>query len=158
MLDKFFDFFTVDKLTLKNVIETFDSLGLRGHNDRLLDVPDMVSTLTTLYSICASQQQAQMTASMERKGASSQQLFDPPINISFVTDMALNWLLNVYDSQRTGQIRNLSFKVGTVLLCKGPMEDKFRCKILLKLSSIHSIFQFYIFPFRSVCRSVSLGS
>lgn len=125
----FFLIISVDKLSLKNVIETFDSLGLRGHNDRLLDVSDMISTLTTLYSICANQQQAQMTASTDRKGASSQQhLFDPPINIPFVTDMALNWLLNVYDSQRTGQIRNLSFKVGAVLLCKGPMEDKFRCK------------------------------
>ncbi|ODM96852.1 Dystrophin, isoform D [Orchesella cincta] len=116
----------LDKLSLKNVIETFDSLGLRGHNDRLLDVSDMISTLTTLYSICISQYHSQMTSSTERKGASAQQLFDPPINIPFVTDMALNWLLNVYDCQRTGQIRNLSFKVGTVLLCKGPMEDKFR--------------------------------
>ncbi|CAL8109930.1 unnamed protein product [Orchesella dallaii] len=115
----------LDKLSLKNVIETFDSLGLRGHNDRLLDVSDMISTLTTLYSICITQHHS-MTSSMERKGASAQQLFDPPINIPFVTDMALNWLLNVYDCQRTGQIRNLSFKVGTVLLCKGPMEDKFR--------------------------------
>lgn len=31
-------------------------------------------------------------------------------------------------SQRTGQIRVLSFKVGLVLLCKGHLEEKYRCK------------------------------
>lgn len=33
------------------------------------------------------------------------------IDVPLCVDMALNWLLNVYDSQRTGQLRVLSFKV-----------------------------------------------
>lgn len=31
-------------------------------------------------------------------------------------------------SQRTGQIRVLSFKVGLVVLCKGHLEEKYRCE------------------------------
>lgn len=33
------------------------------------------------------------------------------VDVPLCVDMALNWLLNVYDSQRTGQLRVLSFKV-----------------------------------------------
>jgi dystrophin len=117
------NYFTVDRLPLKTVVETFDSLGLRGHNDRLLDVPDMMSTMHTLYNLCSSQLQSQPTTSGKNAPPA-----EAPVSISYISDMAINWLLNVYDSQRTGQIRNLSFKTGVVLLCKGPMEDKFRCK------------------------------
>lgn len=35
-------------------------------------------------------------------------------------------LLIFFLSQRTGQIRVLSFKVGLVLLCKGHLEEKYR--------------------------------
>ncbi|XP_035715809.1 dystrophin isoform X4 [Folsomia candida] len=123
----------IDRLPLKTVVETFDSLGLRGHNDRLLDVPDMISTLNTLYNLCLNQQQystlqsgknAPSQTSSSKNAPSPPQ--EPPVNIPYVTDMAINWLLNVYDCQRTGQVRNLSFKVGLVVLSKGPMEDKFR--------------------------------
>ena len=107
---------------MKLVVDTFDSLGLRGHNDRLLDVSDMVSTLSTLYNT----RDAQPVLSGTLKGSINHN--DSPVPIPLIADLALNWLLNVYDSQRTGQIRNLSFKIGIVLLCKGPMEDKFRCK------------------------------
>jgi hypothetical protein len=107
---------------LKTVIGTFDSLGLRGHNDRLLDVPDMVSTLNTLYNT----QPSSGTMGSTKGGVPIQP--QQQMNIPLLTDLAINWILNVYDSQRTGQIRNLSFKIGIVLLCKGPMEDKFRCK------------------------------
>ncbi len=31
-------------------------------------------------------------------------------------------------SQRTGQLRVLSFKVAVTLMCKGPLEEKYRCK------------------------------
>jgi len=107
------------------VVETFDSLGLRGHNDRILDVPDMMSTLHTLYNLCSSHLQT-VTGTGSKASISVEQ----PVNIPYISDMAINWLLNVYDSQRTGQIRNLSFKTGIVLLCKGPMEDKFRCECM----------------------------
>lgn len=48
------------------------------------------------------------------------------MEIALCVDMTLNWLLNVYDSQRTGQLRVLSFKVGLVLLCHGHLEEKYR--------------------------------
>lgn len=48
------------------------------------------------------------------------------VNVPLCLDLSINWLLNVYDSQRTGQIRVLSFKVGLVLLCKGHLEEKYR--------------------------------
>lgn len=46
-------------------------------------------------------------------------------------DIMLTLLYNsfvIIFSQRTGQIRVLSFKVGLVLLCKGHLEEKYRCK------------------------------
>ena len=41
-------------------------------------------------------------------------------------DLCLNWLLNVYDTARaSGQIRVLSFKVGLLVLCRGPLTEKY---------------------------------
>lgn len=34
----------------------------------------------------------------------------------------------LFFSQRTGQIRVLSFKVGLILLCHGHLEEKYRCE------------------------------
>ncbi|XP_021924412.1 dystrophin-like isoform X3 [Zootermopsis nevadensis] len=97
----------LDLLSLAAALESFDSHGLRAQNDKLIDVPDMVTVLTSLYELIAA---------------------DNPnlVNVPLCLDLAINWLLNVYDSQRTGQIRVLSFKVGLVLLCKGHLEEKYR--------------------------------
>lgn len=82
----------LDLVTLSVASESFDLHGLRGQNDKLLDVADMMLVLRAIYSNAAAQYPA---------------LVDIPLCV----DMALNWLLNVYDSQRTGQLRVLSFKV-----------------------------------------------
>lgn len=82
----------LDLVNLSAASESFDLHGLRGQNDRLLDVADMVLVLRALYSSAATQHP---------------NLVDVPLGV----DLALNWLLNVYDSQRTGQLRVLSFKV-----------------------------------------------
>ncbi|XP_011310315.1 dystrophin, isoforms A/C/F/G/H isoform X3 [Fopius arisanus] len=97
----------LDMLSLSTALEHFDSHGLRAQNDKLIDIPDMITVLTSLYEVIAA---------------------DNPIQVSvpLCIDLAINWLLNVYDSQRTGQIRVLSFKVGLVLLCKGHLEEKYR--------------------------------
>lgn len=68
-------------------IESFDRNGLRAQNDKLIDIPDMTSVLHSLY------------ITIEQ------------IDLPLMLDLAINWILNVYDSQRTGQIRVLSFKV-----------------------------------------------
>lgn len=77
--------FLVDRLPLKTVIETFDSLGLRGHNDRSLDVPDMISTLNTLYNICFNQIQLSQVPSNKNAPPAPQ---EPPINIPYLTDVS----------------------------------------------------------------------
>lgn len=85
----------LDLVSLSAASEAFDVHGLRGQNDKLLDVADMVLVLRAIYN-----------------GASLQHpsLVDVPLCV----DLALNWLLNVYDSQRTGQLRVLSFKVSAM--------------------------------------------
>ncbi|XP_065334491.1 dystrophin, isoforms A/C/F/G/H-like isoform X2 [Cloeon dipterum] len=94
----------LDMLPMTAALEAFDAHGLRAQNDRLLDVTDMASVLGSLYILLP-------------QGCMSGPLF---------VDLCLNWLLNVYDSQRTGQIRVLSFKVGLILLCHGHLEEKYR--------------------------------
>ncbi|XP_065223364.1 dystrophin, isoforms A/C/F/G/H-like isoform X4 [Planococcus citri] len=94
-------------LSLNRAIEAFDSHGLRAQNDKLLDVQDMVTVLTSLYEILAKEHPT---------------IVNLPLNI----DLIVNWILNIYDSQRTGQVRVLSFKVGIILLCRGHLEEKYR--------------------------------
>lgn len=94
----------MDTVPLTRALEAFDAHGLRAQNDKLLDVPDMATVLRSMYE------------KSER------------LNLPLVLDLAINWLLNVYDSQRTGQVRVLAFKVGVVLLCKGHLEEKYRCE------------------------------
>ncbi|CAH2053961.1 unnamed protein product, partial [Iphiclides podalirius] len=94
-------------LQLPAALEAFDSHGLRAQNDRLIDIPDMITVLTSLYEVIAAENPSL-------------------VNVPLCLDLSVNWLLNVYDSQRTGQIRVLSFKVGLVLLCKGHLEEKYR--------------------------------
>ncbi|XP_043191291.1 dystrophin-like [Amphibalanus amphitrite] len=94
-------------LPLAHAVEAFDGHGLRAQNDKLIDVPDMLTVLATLYETIAAESNDQV---------------DMPVCL----DLCLNWLLNVYDSQRTGQLRVLSFKVGIVALSKGHLEEKYR--------------------------------
>ncbi|KAJ8917506.1 hypothetical protein NQ315_005555 [Exocentrus adspersus] len=97
----------LDLVTISAASEAFDLHGLRAQNDKMLDVADMVLVLRAIYG---------NAAGLEPN------LVDVPLCV----DLTLNWLLNVYDSQRTGQIRVLSFKVGLTILSKGHLEDKYR--------------------------------
>ncbi|PSN53173.1 Dystrophin [Blattella germanica] len=69
----------LDLLSLSAALESFDSHGLRAQNDKLIDVPDMVTVLTSLYELISA---------------------DNPslVNVPLCLDLAINWLLNVYDS------------------------------------------------------------
>lgn len=84
----------LDQVTIGGASEAFDLHGLRAQNDKIIDIADMVLVLRAIYGTIASQEGSTL---------------DVPLSV----DLALNWLLNVYDSQRTGQIRVLSFKVGS---------------------------------------------
>ncbi|XP_072385171.1 dystrophin isoform X1 [Diabrotica undecimpunctata] len=97
----------LDLVSISGASEAFDLHGLRAQNDKILDVADMVLVLRAIFGNIIANETVQ-------------------IDVPLCVDLALNWLLNVYDSQRTGQIRVLSFKVGLTLLSKGHLEDKYR--------------------------------
>ncbi|KAM6893218.1 dystrophin isoform 3-T3 [Lycodopsis pacificus] len=96
----------LDLLSMPMACEVFDQHGLK-QNEQLLDISLLVTCLTSLY---------------QRLEQSHSHLVSVPLCV----DMCLNWLLNVYDSGRTGKIRTLSFKTGIISLCKAHLEDKYR--------------------------------
>lgn len=65
-------------LSLATALAQFDSHGLRAQNDKLIDIPDMVTVLTSLYEGIAADNPAQ-------------------VSVPLCIDLAINWLLNVYD-------------------------------------------------------------
>ncbi|XP_072296331.1 dystrophin isoform X3 [Eucyclogobius newberryi] len=96
----------LDLLGMPTACEVFDQHGLK-QNEQLLDISQLVTCLTSLY------QRLEQTHSHL-------------VNVPLCVDMCLNWLLNVYDTTRTGKIRTLSFKTGVISLCKAHLEDKYR--------------------------------
>lgn len=65
-------------LSLSTALEQFDSHGLRAQNDKLIDIPDMVTVLTSIYEHIAAENPSQ-------------------VSVPLCVDLAINWLLNVYD-------------------------------------------------------------
>ncbi|CAF1605861.1 unnamed protein product, partial [Adineta ricciae] len=58
------------------------------------------------------------------------------INVILTVDLTLNWLLNIYDTNRTGTIRLLAMKMALALLCRGNIEEKYR--YIFSLVAYHS--------------------
>ena len=73
----------------------------------VLQVPEIILVLSHLYT------------------ALQQEEPDSVESVALCVDLCLNWLLNVYDSARVGQIRVLSFKLGVLILCRGPLTEKY---------------------------------
>ncbi|XP_006024299.1 utrophin isoform X2 [Alligator sinensis] len=96
----------LDLLELNTTNEVFKEHKL-NQNDQLVGVQDVISCLTTVYS------------GLEEKHKEL-------VNVPLCVDMSLNWLLNVYDSGRTGKIRVQSLKIGLMSLSKGLLEEKYR--------------------------------
>ncbi|XP_053828296.1 utrophin [Vidua macroura] len=96
----------LDLLDLNTTSEVFKQHKL-SQNDHLIGVQDVISCLTTIYS------------GLEEKHKDM-------VNVPLCVDMCLNWLLNVYDSGRTGKIRVQSLKIGLMSLSKGLLEEKYR--------------------------------
>ncbi|XP_057617768.1 utrophin isoform X1 [Chionomys nivalis] len=97
----------LDLLELNTTNEVFKQHKL-NQNDQLLSVPDVINCLTTTYD-------------------GLEQLHKDLVNVPLCVDMCLNWLLNVYDTGRTGKIRVQSLKIGLMSLSKGLLEEKYRC-------------------------------
>jgi hypothetical protein len=110
----------VDLVSHSTVVEACDAHGLRAQNDKLITVPEMASVLHAMYQRAAGDAPPEVAPS-----------FNPVLN----TDLALNYLLNVYDTARNGHIRVLSFKIGVTLLSRGHVDEKFRCEFAACLLS-----------------------
>ncbi|PIK33555.1 SuDp98 protein, partial [Apostichopus japonicus] len=97
----------LDLLSLNAADGIFQQHELILQNNRTMDVPEMISCLSTIYE----------TLAMDHTSM---------VNVPQSVDMCLNWLLNVYDTVRSGRIRVLSFKIALILLCNAHLEDKYR--------------------------------
>merc|ERR1719370_1601309 len=96
----------LDLLDIASAEVCFDSHGLTAEkHDLTICVPEMVTVLTSIYETL-------------------HQCEPEDIDVSLCVDLALNWILNVFDSQRQGFTRVLSFKLAVVVLCRGPLLEK----------------------------------
>ncbi|KAG8137249.1 hypothetical protein E2320_004511, partial [Naja naja] len=96
----------MDLLNLSAACDALDQHNLK-QNDQPIDILQIINCLTTIYD-------------------KLEQEHNNLVNVPLCVDMCLNWLLNVYDTGRTGRIRVLSFKTGIISLCKAHLEDKYR--------------------------------
>ncbi|XP_054616989.1 utrophin isoform X8 [Dunckerocampus dactyliophorus] len=96
----------LDLLDLSVAQNTFAQHKLTN-NSQLLSVPDIINCLTSIYD----------GLEQEHKDL---------VNVPLCVDMCLNWLLNVYDTGRSGKIRVMSMKIGLLSLCKGHLEEKYK--------------------------------
>ncbi|XP_071226960.1 utrophin-like isoform X3 [Salvelinus alpinus] len=96
----------LDLLDLNVAQSTFEQHKLT-QNAQLLTVPDVINCLTSIYD-------------------GLEQQHKDLVNVPLCVDMCLNWLLNVYDTGRSGKIRVLSMKIGLLSLSKGHLEEKYK--------------------------------
>uniref|UniRef100_A0A8D0HIU4 Dystrophin related protein 2 n=1 Tax=Sphenodon punctatus TaxID=8508 RepID=A0A8D0HIU4_SPHPU len=96
----------LDMVTLATALEVFNENELQP-SERVMDVVDVIHCLSALYERLE-----------EERGIL--------VNVPLCVDMSLNWLLNVFDSGRSGKMRALSFKMGIACLCGTEVKEKFQ--------------------------------
>lgn len=97
----------LDLLDLEVAISGFNGHGLTPQrHDLEIQVPEMTLVLTSIYEALHQEEPEE-------------------VNVPLCVDLALNWLLNVYDPNRQGRMRVLSFKIGVLTLCKSPLTEKY---------------------------------
>uniref|UniRef100_A0A803TMT3 Dystrophin related protein 2 n=1 Tax=Anolis carolinensis TaxID=28377 RepID=A0A803TMT3_ANOCA len=96
----------LDMVTLPTALEVFNEHELQP-SDHVMDVVEVIHCLTALYERLE-----------EERGIL--------VNVPLCVDMTLNWLLNVFDSGRSGKMRALSFKTGIACLCGTEVKEKFQ--------------------------------
>ncbi|KAK2504473.1 hypothetical protein MC885_013560 [Smutsia gigantea] len=94
----------VDLVTLTTALEIFTEHDLQA-SEHVMDVVEVIHCLTALYERLE-----------EERGIL--------VNVPLCVDMSLNWLLNVFDSGRSGKMRALSFKTGIACLCGTEVKEK----------------------------------
>lgn len=65
-------------VSLQMVVDAFDSHGLRGRNDKLIDVGEIIECLSTIFEAAA-------------------KVHPQIVNVPLSVDLTLNWILDVYD-------------------------------------------------------------
>lgn len=112
----------IDMLMLEHLIEIFEvqpaspatldnQIANQNHvqivnGDTLVGVEQIIYYLKAIY---------------EKIKSDEKSTLDVPLSI----ELTLNWLLNLYDSTRTGHISVLSLKVGLALICCATREEKY---------------------------------
>ena len=74
----FFIIISVDLIEMDVATDCFDKQGLRGHNDNLMDVIEIINCVAAMY---------------ESSAKNHQNL----INVPLCVDLVLNWMLSVND-------------------------------------------------------------
>ena len=98
----------LDLLDVKAALVAFDEHGLtKDKHESLIAVPQMVVVLTSIFETLHEEEPDEVV-------------------VPLCVDLCLNWLLNVYDMTRTtGQVSVLAFKIGLMVLCRGPLTEKY---------------------------------
>uniref|UniRef100_A0A914XNP1 WW domain-containing protein n=1 Tax=Plectus sambesii TaxID=2011161 RepID=A0A914XNP1_9BILA len=99
----------LDLVRLEDLDAAFEKQKLKeAANDRPIDVSDMVMTLLPVFETA--------------QAAYPELIRSLPLAI----DLCINFLLNIYDPLRNGNVRVLSFKVPLVVMCRAQLEDKYK--------------------------------
>ncbi len=98
----------LDLLDVKAALVAFNAHGLtKDKHESLIAVPQMIVVLTSIYEALVEEEPEEVI-------------------VPLCVDLCLNWLLNVFDATRaSGQVEVLAFKVGLLVLCRGPLTEKY---------------------------------
>ncbi|CAF1362738.1 unnamed protein product [Adineta steineri] len=97
----------LDLTSLSDIISVFEEYEITDALNKNIDVIEILNYLQKIF---------------EKTSNEYPQL----INVIVTVDLTLNWLLNIYDTNRIGSIRLLSMKMALALLCRGNIEEKYR--------------------------------
>lgn len=95
---------------ITNMCKIFDTFDFA--NENLVQIPEMIAIFKRIYEDIS----AKVT---------------PIVNFGLVIDMALNWVLNLYDLDRIGYVNALAFRTSLVCLSRASIEEKY--KVLFQL-------------------------
>ncbi|OWJ99053.1 DRP2 [Cervus elaphus hippelaphus] len=105
----------LDLVTLTTALEIFNEHDLQA-SEHVMDVVEVIHCLTALYERLE-----------EERGIL--------VNVPLCVDMSLNWLLNVFDSGRSGKMRALSFKTGIACLCGTEVKEKLQSDLFSQVAN-----------------------
>ncbi|CAF4508803.1 unnamed protein product [Rotaria socialis] len=97
----------LDLTSLSNIISVFAEHEVADSINKTIDVVEILDYLQKIFEKTSNE-------------------YPHFTNVICTVDLTLNWLLNIYDINRTGTIRLLSMKMALALLSRGYIEEKYR--------------------------------